>query len=366
MTKKQKKTFILDIEPKNLYSVLKPFVAQSYKTEQIIQWIYQKKVLDFNSFTNLSKELRGNLSSSFSLTSFTNVKKEESILDGTIRYTYRTYDGKYIYAVCLPAENKKTVCISTQVGCPVSCNFCLSGKTKFVRNLSRGEILEEILYIENDIKERISGVLFMGMGEPMLNYNNLSSVIKTLISKKEMGIGRRHITVSSVGVIPGIRKLADDMFGVRFALSLHASDDKQRKKIIPNNFDTKIADLLNICKYYLKKTNSKVTLEYILLKDFNDTSADAHRLARLMKTYGLINPDVQVNLIPYNETNSFDYKTSSQTAVLNFRKMLKLNGITVNIREPKGLDIGAACGQLGKFQSSNSSIFQSSNSGAEK
>lgn len=346
--KKQKKTFILDIETKQLYSELKPFVAEKYKIDQIIQWIYQKKVLDFNNFTNISKELRGNLSSSFTLTSFTNVKKDESILDGTVRYTFRTYDNKYIYAVCLPSENKKTVCISTQVGCPVSCNFCLSGKTKFSRNLSRGEILEEILYIENDIKERISGVLFMGMGEPMLNYANLKSVIKTLISKKEMNIGKRHITVSSMGVIPGIKSLADEMFGVRFALSLHATDDKQRKKIIPNNFGNTIADLLDVCKYYLKKTNSKVTIEYILLKDFNDTSSDAHRLARLMRQHNLINPDVQVNLIPYNETNSFDYKTPTQMSILTFKKILKVSGITVNIREPKGLDIGAACGQLGK------------------
>lgn len=345
---KQKKTFILDIEPKQLYSVLKPFVTENYRTDQIIQWIYSKKVLDFEGFTNISKDIRGNLESSFTLRSFTNVVKDESILDGTVRYTFRTYDNKYIYAVCLPSENKKTVCISTQVGCPVSCNFCLSGKTKFVRNLSRGEILEEILHIENDIKERISGVLFMGMGEPMLNYKNLTSVIKTLISKKEMNIGKRHITVSSMGVIPAIKNLANEMYGVRFALSLHATDDKQRAKIIPNNFDAKISDLLNVCKYYLKKTSSRVTIEYILLKDFNDTSTDAHRLARLMKTAGLVNPSVQVNLIPYNETNSFDYKTPLQVSILNFKKILKLNGITVNIREPKGLDIGAACGQLGK------------------
>ncbi|MCR4662705.1 MAG: 23S rRNA (adenine(2503)-C(2))-methyltransferase RlmN [Endomicrobiaceae bacterium] len=345
---KQKKTFILDIETQQLYSVLKPFVSENYRIDQIIQWIYSKKVLDFDGFTNISKDIRGNLESSFTLRSFSNVVKDESILDGTVRYTFRTYDNKYIYAVCLPSENKKTVCISTQVGCPVSCNFCLSGKTKFVRNLSRGEILEEILHIENDIKERISGVLFMGMGEPMLNYKNLTSVIKTLISKKEMNIGKRHITVSSMGIIPAIKNLANEMYGVRFALSLHATDDKQRAKIIPNNFDAKISDLLNVCKYYLKKTGSRVTIEYILLKDFNDTSTDAHRLARLMKTEGLVNPSVQVNLIPYNETNSFDYKTPLQVSILNFKKILKLNGITVNIREPKGLDIGAACGQLGK------------------
>lgn len=342
-----KKTFILDIETKQLYSVLKPLVADKYRVDQIIEWIYAKKASSFDKFTNIPKDIRGNLSSSFNLRSFANVKKDESVLDGTIRYTFKTYDSKYIYAVYLPNENKKTVCISTQIGCPVSCGFCLSGKTKFVRNLSRGEILEEIIHIENDINERISGVLFMGMGEPMLNYVNLTSVIKTIISQKELNIGKRHVTVSSVGVIPAIKKLADEMYGVRFALSLHATDDKQRKKIIPNNFDAKIAELLGACKYYLKKTNSKVTIEYILLKDFNDASSDAHRLARLLRTAGLIQPGVQVNLIPYNETKNSEYKTTDQVSILTFKKILKLNGITVNVREAKGLDIGAACGQLG-------------------
>ena len=345
---KTKKTFILDIETSKLYSILKPFVKENYRVSQIIQWIYVKKVLDFKLFSNISKDIRGNLESSFILRSFTDVIKEESILDGTIKYTFKTYDNKYIYAVCLNTEGKKTVCISTQVGCPISCKFCLSGKAKFMRNLSRGEILEEILYIENDIKERVCGVLFMGMGEPMLNYKNLTSVIKTLISKNEMNIGKRHITVSSMGIIPQIKNLANEMYGVRFALSLHSTDDKQRKKIISNNFDTKITDLLNTCRYYLKKTKSRVTIEYILLKDFNDTSSDAHRLARLMKASNIVNPNVQVNLIPYNETNSFNYKSPLQVSILNFKKILKLNGITVNIREPKGLDIGAACGQLGK------------------
>ena len=344
---KNKKTFLLDIESNQLSKHLKTFVEQEYRINQIKEWIYLRKADTFEKFSNISKETRKNLEDSFTLRTFKNVVKEESVLDGTIRYTFKTYDSKYIYAVCLPAEGKKTVCISTQIGCPISCGFCLSGKTKFVRNLSRGEILEEILYIENDINEKIAGVLFMGMGEPLLNYTNLVSVIKTLISKKEMNIGKRHITVSSMGVIPAIKNLADEMLGVRFALSLHATQDKQRKKIIPNNFDFQISDLLQVCKYYLRKTNSRVTIEYILLKNFNDTSEDAHRLARLLRSANLIHPNVQINLIPYNQTSNSDYNPPEQLAILNFKKILKLNSITVNIRQAKGLDIGAACGQLG-------------------
>ncbi|MFA7074049.1 MAG: 23S rRNA (adenine(2503)-C(2))-methyltransferase RlmN [Endomicrobiaceae bacterium] len=343
-----KKPFILDIEPKQLSSVLKPLIKEEYRINQIREWLYLKKASSFEQFTNIPKDIRGNLESSFVIRTFSNIKKAESILDGTIRYTFKTYDSRYIYAVYLPSNDKKTVCISTQIGCPVSCSFCLSGKTKFVRNLSRGEILEQIMHIENDIGGRISGVLFMGMGEPMLNYGNLVSAIDTIISKKEMNIGKRHITVSSMGIIPVVKKFADEMHGVRFALSLHATDDKQRKKIIPNNFDCKIRELLQACRYYLKKTNSKLTIEYVLLKDFNDTSSDAHRLARLLKSADLIQANVQVNLIPYNETNNTEYKSPAQISILTFKKILKLNGITVNVREPKGLDIGAACGQLGQ------------------
>lgn len=342
-----KKTFILDIEPKKLYSVLKPFVAEDYRVKQIIEWLYVKKATSFENFSNLPKDIRGNLESSFSVRSFKNVTKHKSMLDGTIRYNFKTYDSHGIYAVYLPSESGKTVCISTQIGCPVSCKFCSSGKVRYVRNLSRGEILEQILHIENDTGERISGVLFMGMGEPLLNYKNLTSAIESIISKNELNIGKRHITVSSVGIIPVVKELANAMYGTRFALSLHASDDKQRKKIIPNNFDATISDLLSACRYYLKKTNSRVTIEYIMLKDFNDTSADAHRLSRLMRNAELINPSVQVNLIPYNQTNQNDCKMPDQITILNFKKILKLNGLNVNVRQPKGLDIGAACGQLG-------------------
>ncbi len=342
-----RKPFILDIEPKQLYSVLKPLISEEYRIKQIIEWLYVKKASSFEKFSNLPKDIRGNLESSFNVRSFQNVIKHESVLDGTIRYTFKTYDSHHIYAVYLPTESTKSVCISTQIGCPVSCNFCSSGKIKYVRDLSRGEILEQIIHIENDRKERISGVLFMGMGEPLLNYKNLTSAIESIISKNELNIGKRHVTVSSVGIIPAVKNLANAMYGVRFALSLHATDDKQRKKIIPNNFDAKISELLQVCKYYLKKTNSRLTIEYIMLKGFNDTSADAHRLARLMRNANLIQPSVQVNLIPYNQVSKNDYQIPEQVIILTFKKILKLNGINVNIREAKGLDIGAACGQLG-------------------
>ena len=239
------------------------------------------------------------------------------------------------------------MCISSQIGCPVMCAFCSSGKVKLTRNLSRGEILEQILQIENDTKERVSGVLFMGMGEPTLNLNNITSVLNSLLSSKEFGIGKRHITLSSVGVVPAIKKLADDNFGIRLALSLHAVDEKQRKKLIPNNFGFKIEDILNAGKYYLKKTKSRLTIEYILVKGINDTAADAHKLTRLLRHHELLNPDVQVNLIPFNHVTDTQFKTPEHEAIQKFKNILKLNRITVNIRQARGADISAACGQLG-------------------
>ncbi|WP_413853533.1 23S rRNA (adenine(2503)-C(2))-methyltransferase RlmN [Candidatus Ruminimicrobium bovinum] len=342
---KEKKKFILDVEINQLPSLLKPIITDSYRIKQIIDWIYVKKSPSFDYFSNLPKDIREKLNEAFKLRSFTSIVKKESILDGTIRYSFKTFDNKHVYAVFMPTESTKSVCISTQIGCPISCTFCSSGKIKFVRNLSRGEILEEILYIANDTGENISSILFMGMGEPLLNYKNLISAIKTLLSKKEMNISKRHITVSTMGVIPAIKNLADQMYGIKLALSLHATNDKQRKKLIPNNFDNSIESLLETCKYYLKKTNSKLTIEYILIKGFNDTSSDAHRLTRLLKTSNLIRPSVQVNLIPYNQTDT-GYQTPDQIAVLNFKKILKLNGIIVNTRQARGLDIGGACGQL--------------------
>jgi 23S rRNA (adenine2503-C2)-methyltransferase len=181
----------------------------------------------------------------------------------------------------------------------------------------------------------------------MLNFNNTASVLNSLLSNKEFGIGKRHITVSSVGIVPSIKKLADDNFGIRLALSLHAVDERQRKKLIPNNFGFSIKDILNTGKYYLKKTNSRLTIEYVLVKGINSSATDAHKLARLLKQHSLLNPDVQINLIPFNPIAYAQFQTPHQESIQKFKNILKLNGIAVNIRQAKGADINAACGQLG-------------------
>ncbi|MDR0820590.1 MAG: 23S rRNA (adenine(2503)-C(2))-methyltransferase RlmN [Endomicrobium sp.] len=345
--KQNYKKYVLDLNNVQFKTAVKPIIEQDYRINQIIEWVYTKKAVSFESFTNLPKELRNKLDERFFLRTLKIVKKEKSLIDGTIRYTFRTADKKCFFAVFLSANGKNSVCISSQIGCPVMCAFCSSGKVKLARNLSRGEIIEQILQIENDTKEKISGILFMGMGEPMLNFNNIISVLNSLLSSKEFGIGKRHITVSSAGIVPAVKKLADSNFGVRLALSLHAVDERQRKKLIPDNLGFSIEDILKAGKYYLKKTNSHLTIEYVLVKGINVSSADAHKLARLLKRCVLINSDVQVNLIPFNPVTDVQFQTPGKKTIQKFKNILKLNGITVNVRQSKGADINAACGQLG-------------------
>ncbi|MDR2427281.1 MAG: 23S rRNA (adenine(2503)-C(2))-methyltransferase RlmN [Endomicrobium sp.] len=341
------KKYILDLTTPQFKTASNSIIKQDYRLNQIIEWIYIKKAASFDEFTNLSIELRRQLDEKFVLRLLKIVKKEKSLIDGSIRYTFQTEDNKYFFAVFLPAGDKNSVCISSQIGCPVMCEFCFSGKVKLARNLSRGEILEQVLQIENDTKKKVSGVLFMGMGEPMLNFNNVSLALKSLLSKNEFAIGKRHITLSTVGIVPAIEKLAEDNYGIRLALSLHGVDDRKRKILIPDNLGFSIEDILKAGKYYLKKTNSRLTIEYILVNNINDSTADAHKLARILRHSNLINPDVQINLIPYNPVNAVKFQTPQQETITKFKNILKLNGLTTNIRRAKGADISAACGQLG-------------------
>ncbi|MDR1952554.1 MAG: 23S rRNA (adenine(2503)-C(2))-methyltransferase RlmN [Elusimicrobiota bacterium] len=343
------KKYLLDLPSEQLKNALGHLVKQDYRIEQIRDWIYVKKADSFDKCLNLPKDLREKLSEKFIIRTLKAERKEKSLIDGTIRYTFKTLDKKYFYAVFLPSKvkGKNSVCISSQIGCQVSCAFCYSGQTKFIRNLTRGEILEQILTIENDTGEKISGVLFMGMGEPLLNFNNVLSAVKSLLSKKEFNIGKRHITLSTVGVIPCIKKLTDENVGIRLALSIHAVDDKQRKRLMPNNMGFEISSILLAANQYLKKTKSRLTIEFILLRSINDLAADAHKLARLLKKNGLLNPNVQINLIPFNPVKNSQFQPPSQETLDRFKNILKVNGFTVNIRQAKGADIGAACGQLG-------------------
>lgn len=341
------KKYILDLASEQFKTLLKSIVKEEYRINQIIEWIYSKKAISFGEFTNLPKKLRENLDDKFKLRTLKILKKEKSTIDGTTRYTFQAVDKKIFFAVLIPKNDKNSVCVSSQIGCPVKCVFCSSGKVKFVRNLSKGEIIEQFLQIENDTLEKTSRVLFMGMGEPMLNFNNVFSVLSSLLSNKKFGMSKRHITVSTVGIVPAIKKLADSNLGIRLAISLNLIDEKRQKKIIGNNFSFGIRDILNSGKYYIKRTNSRLTIEYLLIKKINDSVTDAHKLTRFLKQCDLINSNVQVNLIPFNHLVDVGFKTPTVASVQKFRNILKLSRIIVNVRQTKGADICAACGQLG-------------------
>ncbi|MDR2666303.1 MAG: 23S rRNA (adenine(2503)-C(2))-methyltransferase RlmN [Endomicrobium sp.] len=341
------KNYILDMTDNQFKVAAKSIIDKDYRLNQVIKWVYRNKSDSFENFTNLPKHIRERLNEKFLLRTLKIVNKEKSKIDNTIRYTFQTLDRKYIFAVFLSVNDRSSVCISSQIGCPVMCAFCYSGKVKFIRNLSRGEIIEQVLQIENDTGKRITGVLFMGMGEPMLNFTSTVFVLNSFLSNKEFGISKRHITVSSVGIVPAIKKLADKNFGVRLALSLHAVDEKLRERLISNNFGFRIEDILDAGKYYIKRTNSHLTIEYTLLKGINNSMADAHKLARLLKRHELVNSNVNVNLIPLNSLVNVKFQPPEHDSVQKFKDILRFSRMTVNIRQQKGIDINAACGQLG-------------------
>ena len=312
----------------------KKFVAR-----QIYDWLYVKKVNDFKLMTNIRKELQDKLNNEFK-TDFIKIKKVQRS-ELTNKYLFLLNDGNYIEAVLMRHDYGVSVCVSSQVGCNMGCKFCESGRLKKVRNLETYEIVEQILLIENDINERIDSVVIMGIGEPFDNYDNIIKFIKVINNPFGVNIGARHITVSTSGLVPKIKEFMNLDLQVNLAVSLHASNDEIRNKIMPVNKAYSINELISTLKEYIAKTNRRVTIEYVMLNNVNDSIKDAEELSKLLK--GM---NVYVNLIPYNETSHIDFKKSSKDTILKFYDTLKKNKINVTIRREFGGNIDAACGQL--------------------
>ena len=312
----------------------KKFVAR-----QIYDWIYVKKVNDFKLMTNIRKELQDKLNNEFK-TDFIKIKKVQRS-ELTNKYLFLLNDDNYIEAVLMRHDYGVSVCVSSQVGCNMGCKFCESGRLKKVRNLETYEIVEQILLIESDINERIDSVVIMGIGEPFDNYDNIIKFIKIINNPFGINIGARHITVSTSGLVPKIKEFMNLDLQVNLAVSLHAPNDEIRNKIMPVNKAYSINELISTLKEYIAKTNRRVTIEYVMLNNVNDSIKDAEELSKLLK--GM---NVYVNLIPYNETSHIDFKKSSKDTILKFYDTLKKNKINVTIRREFGGNIDAACGQL--------------------
>lgn len=330
---------ILDISKENLEKYFEDIGEKKFKATQVFEWLYQKKVYDVDSFSNLKKEVRDKLLNDFSWDKISIIKKEEDSL--TKKYLFKLVDNNHVEAVLMYHDYGISICISSQVGCNMGCKFCESGRLKKVRNLNTYEMVMQILLAEEDIKERISSVVIMGIGEPLDNYDNVINFIKIINDAKGLAIGARHITLSTCGIVPKIYELAKFPLQVNLALSLHAPSDEIRNTIMPVNKAYSISQVLTAIKDYIAQTNRRVTIEYVMLKEVNDSQACAIMLSSLLK--GL---NVYVNLIPYNETNNINFKKSDKQTILSFYDELKKHNINVTIRKEFGSKISAACGQL--------------------
>ncbi len=313
---------------------------KKYRAEQIFKWIYVDKVKEFDEMTNLSLDLREKLKQNYTMCNFKILKKQESI-DGTKKYLFDVLDGNAIETVLMQYHHGKTICVSSQIGCKMGCKFCASTGIKFMRNLTSGEIVEQVLAVEQDIGDKISNIVFMGIGEPFDNYDNVMKAIKILNNQKGLNIGARHISISTSGIVPMIYKFADEEGQCTLSISLHATNDEKRSKMMPINNRYNIKELMEACKYYINKTNKRISFEYALAKDNNDNLEDAKELVKLLK--GML---CHVNLIPINKIENGSFTKSSNENIIKFRDYLNENGIVATIRRELGSDIDAACGQL--------------------
>lgn len=330
---------IMDYTFNKLEDKLIDINEKKFRVKQIFNWLYINKIFDFNKMNNLSKETIINLKENFK-TDFIKIEEKQKGKD-TFKYLFKLIDGSLIETVLMKQSYGNSICISSQVGCNMGCLFCESGKLKKLRNLEVYEMVQQILLIEEDLNIRIDSIVIMGIGEPFDNYDNVMDFIRIVNSDHGLKIGARHITVSTCGLIPGINRFSEENLQVNLALSLHAPNDTLRSSIMQINNVYKINELLNSIKEYIKKTNRRVTIEYVMLRDVNDKKEHALELAKILK--GL---NVYVNLIPYNEINESIYKKSSKERVLSFLDVLKKEKINVTIRREFGGEVDAACGQL--------------------
>jgi len=312
---------------------------KKFKALQVYEWLYEKREFNIDNFSNIKKEIREQLKKDFSTDIINIEKKQEDNL--TKKYLFKLLDGEFIEAVVMEHDYGTSICVSSEVGCNMACKFCESGRQKKIRNLEAYEIVEQILVIEQDLQKRLSSVVIMGIGEPLDNYENIIKFIKIINDPKGIAIGARHITLSTCGLVPKIYELSKLPIQINLAISLHASNNALRDKLMPVNKVYNIDNLLQAIKDYLQATSRRVTIEYVMLDNVNDSKANALELADLFK--GM---NIYVNLIPYNETNHLEFKRSSKNKILAFYDTLKKSNINCTIRREFGSNIDAACGQL--------------------
>ncbi|MFS8563516.1 MAG: 23S rRNA (adenine(2503)-C(2))-methyltransferase RlmN [Rhabdochlamydiaceae bacterium] len=335
---------VLGLREKELKMHMEQIGEKGFRASQILSWIYEKGATSWEEMTDLSKTLRQKLSEYFQLFSLKLVKTEDSADGDTTKFLWQLSDGKLVESVLIRAPGRRTVCVSSQVGCPARCAFCASGKKGLMRNLSPAEITEQVVHIDRFLKEkgeRVCHVVFMGMGEPFENYEAVITTIHLLNSPKGLNISQRRMTVSTVGIVEQIKRFAGEDLQVNLVLSLHAPNQRIRQKIIPYARKYALEDLLSAMLFFTQKSKRDITYEYTLLADINDQREHAEELAKLIKGH-----PCTVNLIPYNPVEGLLLKRPPSEAIETFRDILMEAGINTTWRYTKGKDIAAACGQL--------------------
>lgn len=333
---------IKNYEFEELKQELKNIGERPFRAEQIYKWLYEEKVKSFDEMTNLSKELREKLNCEYSICNFNILRKQES-KDGTIKYLFDVLDGNAIETVLMKYHHGYSLCVSSQIGCKMGCKFCASTGIQFIRSLSAGEIVEQVLAVEQDQNIRISNIVFMGIGEPLDNYDNVVKAIRIINHPKGLNIGARHISISTSGLVPKIYKLAEENIQCTLSISLHATNNEKRSSMMPVNDAYPIEELIKACKDYIKITNRRISFEYALAKDNNDNLEDAKELVKLLK--GMV---CHVNLIPINKIENGKFDKSSNENIMKFRDYLNDHGIVATIRRELGSDIDAACRTIKK------------------
>ena len=327
---------------------LRGIAEPSYRADQITNWLYQKRVASFAEMTDLPQTLRTKLADNFSFGKIDTLRVLGS-KDTTRKFLFRLSDGNLIESVLIPASpalygspsDRRTICVSTQVGCAYGCKFCASGLDGWKRNLRADEIVNQIMAVEKATGNRIDNIVFMGMGEPLANYDNLMRAIQIINAPWAIGVGARHITISTSGLVPQIRQLADQPLQIRLAVSLHGASDDVRSRIMPINRKYNLSVLLDACRYFSSRKKQRITFEYILIAQVNDSDEQARQLAKHARAL-----QAKVNLIPYNKVEGLDWTQPSADRQKKFLAVLRAAGVGATLRREKGDDIAAACGQL--------------------
>jgi 23S rRNA (adenine2503-C2)-methyltransferase len=332
---------LLSLSKDDLIGLLKQYSEPKFRAKQLRDWLVKRSTSDFDDMLNIPKDLRDVLQREYEAYPL-KVEDVQYSEDGTIKFASRTLDDEIIETVVMKYHYGYSVCVSSQIGCAMECVFCASAKGGLVRNLTENEILAQILLAQQLVNDRVGHVVFMGMGEPLNNYANLVKFLEQCRDEDwGLVIGMRNITISTSGLVPQIRKLADEGLQVTLAVSLHASNDKIRKRLLPIASKYSMRDIFDAGRYYTEKTGRRVTYEYLLIKDMNSSDSDASELAKLLKKH-----IAHINLIPYNPVEFLPWEAPSNEQVNKFANMIKSAGISVTIRRELGSDIDAACGQL--------------------